>query len=312
MPTELIGVIGGTGLGDALAQRLTGAERREVDTPFGRPSGPVLLGTLGKRRVAFLNRHGDGHKLSPSEVPFAANIFALKKLGVHTVIASGAVGSLQAKVAPGDLVLVDQFIDKTFKRANTFFTGYGAVHCEMAEPCCARLRDALARAAGPLKIRTHAAGTYVCMEGPQFSTRAESLMHCAWGADLIGMTALPEAKLAREAQMCYALVALASDYDSWRPHDSHVAQPPSAGESKKSPPRAGVPHISKQTLLQEILANLHRATDNSLALICALLAGEEPLVDESCPCRKSLELAVWTSADHISPAEKERLAILFE
>jgi len=291
MAGELIGVIGGTGLGDALADRLTGAERREVDTPFGKTSGPILLGTLGTRRIAFLNRHGDGHKLSPSEVPSAANIFALKKLGVHAVIASGAVGSLQAEIAPGDLVLADQFIDKTFKRANTFFTGYGAVHCEMSEPCCGRLRDALARAAGPLEIRTHPSGTYVCMEGPQFSTRAESLMHRAWGGDVIGMTALPEAKLAREAQMCYALVALASDYDVWREHDKSKA---------------------RRTLLQEILANLHRATDNSLALICALLAGDEQLVDESCPCRKSLELAVWTAPDHISPAEKQRLAVLFE
>jgi len=291
MPTELIGIIGGTGLGDALAEQLTGAEHRDIDTPFGKTSGPILLGTLGTRRIAFLNRHGEGHKLSPSEVPSTANIFALKKLGVHAVIASGAVGSLQAKIAPGDLVLVDQFIDKTFKRANTFFTGYGAVHCEMSEPCCGRLREALARAAGSVEIRTHPAGTYVCMEGPQFSTRAESLMHRTWGGDLIGMTALPEAKLAREAQMCYALVALASDYDVWREHDKSKA---------------------RQTLLEEILSNLHRATDNCLALICALLAGDERLVDESCPCRKSLELAVWTAPDHISPAEKQRLAVLFE
>src|SRR5512143_4222015 len=134
MAKELVGVIGGTGLGDALAAQLTGVEMRQVETPFGKPSGPIMLGTLGRRQVAFLNRHGEGHKLSPSEVPFAANIFALKKLGVHAVIASGAVGSLQANIAPGDLVVVDQFIDKTFKRANTFFTGFGAVHCEMAQP----------------------------------------------------------------------------------------------------------------------------------------------------------------------------------
>ena len=291
MTSEPIGIIGGTGLGDALADQLTGAEHREVDTPFGRPSGPILLGTLGKRRIAFLSRHGEGHKLSPSEVPSAANIFALKKLGVHAVIASGAVGSLQAKITPGDLVLVDQFIDKTFKRTNTFFTGYGAVHCEMSEPCCGRLREAMTRAAAPLKIRTHPAGTYVCMEGPQFSTRAESLMHRAWGADLIGMTALPEAKLAREAQMCYALVALVSDYDVWREHDKSKA---------------------RQTLLEEIISNLHRATDNCLALIQALLAGDEQLVNEDCPCRKSLALAVWTAPTRITPAERERLAVLFE
>jgi 5'-methylthioadenosine phosphorylase len=291
MAGELVGVIGGTGLGDALAAQLTGVEMRQVDTPFGKPSGAIMLGTLGKRRVAFLNRHGEGHKLSPSEVPFAANIFALKKLGVHAVIASGAVGSLQAKIVPGDLVIVDQFIDKTFKRMNTFFTDFGAVHCEMAEPVCGRLRETLAHAGIPLDVTTHLNGAYVCMEGPQFSTRAESLMHRKWGGDLIGMTAMPEAKLAREAQMCYTLVALASDYDAWREHDKSR---------------------DRQTLLEEILSNLHKATDNCLALIRALLAGDAPLADESCPCRKSLELAVWTAPAQIRPAEKERLAVLFE
>ena len=291
MASELVGIIGGTGLGDALAAQLTDVQMRQVDTPFGAPSGPIMLGRLGKRQIAFLNRHGEGHKLSPSEVPYAANIFAFKKLGVHAVIASGAVGSLQTKIAPGDLVVVDQFIDKTFKRANTFFTGFGAVHCEMAEPVCGRLRETLVHAGIPLDVTTHLNGTYVCMEGPQFSTRAESLMHRRWGGDLIGMTAMPEAKLAREAQMCYALVALASDYDAWREHDA----------SK-----------SRQTLLQEILSNMHKATDNCLALIQAVLSGSTPLVDETCGCRKSLELAVWTAPTHISAADKARLAPLFE
>jgi len=291
MARELIGVIGGTGLGEVLAGQLSAVELREVETPFGKPSGPILLGTLGTRRIAFLNRHGEGHKLSPSEVPYAANLFALKQLGVHAVIASGAVGSLRDKIAPGHLVLVNQFIDKTFKRANTFFSGFGAVHCEMADPVCGRLWEALVHVATGLDVMTHLDGTYVCMEGPQFSTRAESLMHQSWGGDLIGMTALPEAKLAREAQMCYALVALASDYDCWRPHD----------KSK-----------GKQTLLKEILSNLKMATDNSLTLIQALLASDEKLVDEDCPCRKSLELAVWTSPNRIDPDDTERLAVLFE
>jgi 5'-methylthioadenosine phosphorylase len=161
----------------------------------------------------------------------------------------------------------------------------------MARPVCRRLRETLMHAAAPLDITTHLNGTYVCMEGPQFSTQAESRLHRAWGADLIGMTALPEAKLAREAQMCYALVALVSDYDSWRPHD---------------------PSKAKQTLLQEILANLKTATDNSLRLIQALLASDEKLVDEDCPCRKSLELAVWTNPNWLDPDEKERLMPLFE
>ncbi len=291
MAKELVGIIGGTGLGDVLAGQLSAVEFRKVETPFGNPSGPILLGTLGTRRIAFLNRHGEGHKLSPSEVPYAANIFALKQLGVHAVIASGAVGSLRDKIAPGHLVLVNQFIDKTFKRTNTFFGGFGAVHCEMAEPICGRLRAALVHVATPLDVVTHLDGTYVCMEGPQFSTRAESRMHQSWGGDLIGMTALPEAKLAREAQMCYALIALASDYDCWRPHD------PSKG---------------KQTLLQEIISNLKTATDNSLALIQALLASSETLVNEECSCRKSLELAIWTNPNWIDPDDRGRLAPLFE
>ncbi|MHC4736920.1 MAG: MTAP family purine nucleoside phosphorylase [Planctomycetota bacterium] len=212
MAEELIGIIGGTGLGDALVEHLEDGEFHDIDTPFG------FVGKLGKRRIAFLNRHGKGHKLSPSEVPYAANIFALKKLGVHTLISSGAVGSLREEIAPGNLVIVDQFIDKTFKRQSTFFGGYGAVHCEMAEPVCGRLRKMLADTAKDIEAKTHPEGTYVCMEGPQFSTQAESLMHRGWGGDLIGMTAMPEAKLAREAQICYALIALASDYDCWRPH----------------------------------------------------------------------------------------------
>lgn len=291
MADELVGIIGGTGLGDALAGQLSKVEFREMETPFGSPSGPVLLGELGNRRVAFISRHGEGHTLPPAEVPYAANIFALKSLGVHAVIASGAVGSLREKIAPGHLVLVDQFIDKTFCRRNTFFGGFGAVHCEMTDPVCTRLKEALVHAATPLDLTTHLNGTYVCMEGPQFSTRAESLMHQVWGGDLIGMTAMPEAKLAREAQMCYVLVALASDYDSWRPHN----------KSK-----------GKLTLLEEIIANLKTATDNCLTLIQAMLAGDGAMVDEGCPCRKSLELAVWTKPSYIDPDEKERLAVLFE
>jgi len=290
MAEGLVGIIGGTGLGDALAERLTGMEVRYEKTPFGSPSGPIVTGTLGQRQIAFINRHGPGHRYAPSGVPFAANIYALKALGVRCVIASGAVGSLREEIAPGDVVVVDQFIDKTFKRPNTFFADYGAVHCEMAEPTCSRLREALLHTAEPMDITVHAKGTYVCMEGPQFSTRAESLMHRIWGGDLIGMTAMPEAKLAREAQMCYALVALASDYDCWRPHEAK----------------------GKQTLLQEIISNLNKATANCLALIDAVLAGDEPLVSEACPCRKSLEMAVWTAPETIDSDRKEKLAVLFE
>ncbi len=291
MAEELIGIIGGTGLGEVLAEYISEAEFCNINTPFGRPSTAIMVGGIGQKRVAFLNRHGKGHKFSPSEVPFAANIFALKKLGVHTVISSGAVGSLREEVAPGNLVIVDQFIDKTFKRTNSFFGGFGAVHCEMAQPVCGRVREILIETAKGIDIKTHPKGTYVCMEGPQFSTRAESLMHQSWGADLIGMTAMPEAKLAREAQICYVLVALASDYDCWKPHEGDK---------------------DKQTLLKEILGNLQKATYNCLKLIEAVLAGEHKLVSESCHCRKSLDLAVWTDQSRIDQKVKEELKVLFE
>jgi len=291
MAKELIGVIGGTGLGDALSKHIVDAEFCDIETPFGRPSTAVLVGKLGANRIAFLNRHGKGHKLSPSEVPFAANIFAMKKLGVHALISSGAVGSLCEEIGPGDLVLVDQFIDKTFKRQSSFFSSFGAVHCEMSEPVCGRLQTKLLEAAKTIDIKTHSGGTYVCMEGPQFSTRAESLMHREWGGDLIGMTAMPEAKLAREGQMCYALIALPSDYDCWRPHK----------EAK-----------DKQTILKEIVANLQMATSNCLKLIKAVLESDSELVCEKCHCRKSLDLAVWTEASQISPEDKKKLEVLFE
>ena len=291
MAEGLIGIIGGTGLGDALAERIVDAELHDVDTPFGKPSTAVLVGRFGKRNIAFLNRHGKGHKFSPSEVPFAANIFALKKLGVRTLISSGAVGSLQEQISPGDLVIVDQFIDKTFRRTSSFFGGFGAVHCELAEPTCGRLREILVDTAKGIDVTTHPKGTYVCMEGPQFSTRAESIMHKAWGGDLIGMTAMPEAKLAREAQICYALVALASDYDCWKPHESVK---------------------NKQTLLKEILGNLQMATNNCLELIKAVLSSEHKLIGKDCHCRKSLDLAVWTDPARIEQADKEKLKVLFE
>jgi len=288
---ELVGIIAGSGLGDALAEQMTDAERHNVDTPFGKPSIAILVGKFGKKRIAFLSRHGEGHSLSPSEVPFAANIFALKQLGVHAIISSGAVGSLAEQIAPGDLVIVDQFIDKTFKRQSSFFARLGAVHCEMADPTCGRVREMLIDAARGIDATTHPSGTYVCMEGPQFSTRAESLMHKAWGGDLIGMTAMPEAKLAREAQICYALIALASDYDCWRPHESGK---------------------DKQTLLKEIIGNLTRATNNCLELIKAVLSSEHELVGEDCHCRKSLDLAVWTEQSRVERGDKKKLKVLFE
>jgi len=290
MPEKIIGIIGGTGLGDAIIKQIKDVKRKKISTPFGKPSSDIVVGKFGQRTIAFINRHGDGHRLSPAKIPFAANIFALKKLGVHILISSGAVGSLRETIKPGQLVLADQFIDKTYRKQKSFFEDFGAVHCEMTNPVCDRLRGEIVKAAGKLDITVHSKGTYICMEGPQFSTRAESQLHRLWGGDCIGMTAMPEAKLAREAQMCYALIALVSDYDCWRPHNEK----------------------NRQTLLREIVANLQRATENCLSLIKSVLNSRNELADENCSCRKSLQLAVWTSEKKISRVRRKVLSPLFE
>jgi 5'-methylthioadenosine phosphorylase len=220
MSTLKIGIIGGSGLGKALGEQF-GGESVKVDTPFGAPSDAIMQGEWEGVPVCFLSRHGPGHLLNPGQVPYRANIFALKKLGCTHIIASGACGSLRDDFNPTDLVLADQVIDKTFRRAGTFFDA-AAVHMEFAEPFCPVLRSVLLDAAKAMgesaerKITVHDRGCYVCMEGPAFSTRAESLMHRLWGGDLIGMTAMPEAKLAREAEISYALVAMVTDYDCWK------------------------------------------------------------------------------------------------
>ena len=291
MSHELVGVIGGSGLGEAMVSHITDARVEHVDTPFGKTSGGIIVGKLGKREVAFLNRHGDGHTLNPSMVPYAANIFALKKLGVTTLISSAAVGSLQEEKIPTDLAVVDQFIDKTFRRQNSFFDNLGAVHCEFSHPCCERLRQAIISVRKKVNAKVHTEATYVCMEGPGFSTRAESLMHRQWGADLIGMTAMPEAKLAREAQICYALVALVSDYDCWREHDVS---------------------IGKLELLQEIIGNLTAATSNAIELIKKVLEHDGELCSDDCDCRKSLELAVWTKPEAMDEDKRKELDVLFK
>jgi len=286
---QMTGLIGGSGLGDALQEHIENVKQVEVDTPFGKPSGKILIGTLAGSQIAFINRHGEGHKFSPSTVPYAANIFALKKLGVTSVLSSAAVGSLKQDIKPKDIVIVDQVIDKTFKRQSSFFDNIGAAHCELAHPYCGRLRNTLLSEAGKIKTKVHSEATYVCMEGPQFSTRAESLMHIKWGGQLIGMTAMPEAKLAREAQMCFALVALISDYDCWQEHN----------EKKDA-----------QTLLAEIIGNLNEATANTIELIKAVLKSGRMLCDDDCPCRKSLDLAIWTGPEQIEPKYKEIIKVL--
>ena len=312
MQKEIIGIIGGTGMEGALADRMTDIKYYTVSTPYGRPSDRIMVGKSGSRRVAFINRHGPGHKFGPSDIPYAANIYAMKKLGVHTIIATAAVGSLRQAIRPGDLVLVSQFIDRTSKRQNSFFAGIAAVHCEMAEPVCRRLSSVIVAAGGNLRI--HDRATYVCIEGPAFSTRAESLMHRKWGADLVGMTAMPEAKLAREAQICYTLVAMVSDYDCWR--SQCRADPPKGplrgrSEASEVSPSAE-PTADKHALLREIIGNMKRASENCLTLIDSALKSKNGLVCEECGCRKSLELAVLTDKKMITAAERRKTAILFE
>jgi 5'-methylthioadenosine phosphorylase len=215
----VIGVIGGSGIYEI--DGLTDTQWISVETPFGAPSDQVLVGKLDGRKIVFLPRHGRGHKLSPSDLNYRANIFAMKAAGVTEILSLSACGSFREDLAPGTFVIVDQFIDRTFARVKSFF-GEGLVaHVSMAHPVCGRLGDRLAAAAKSLGISHKRGGTYLVMEGPQFSTLAESNLYRSWGCDVIGMTNMPEAKLAREAEMCYATVAMVTDYDCWHPgHDA--------------------------------------------------------------------------------------------
>ena len=217
--TVSIGIIGGSGLYDMAA--LTDREERRVSTPFGDPSGPYVIGTLGGKRVAFLARHGVGHRQMPTELNYRANIFGMKLLGVEFILSASAVGSLQERYVPQHLVIPDQFFDRTKGRVSTFF-GHGlVVHVAFAHPVCGRLARIAYDACSKVGATVHNGGTYVCIEGPQFSTLAESRLYRSWGMDIIGMTNLQEAKLAREAEICYATIALVTDYDCWHPeHDS--------------------------------------------------------------------------------------------
>lgn len=289
MQKAQVGIIGGTGLGDALRDEVGGTQI-EIDTPFGPPSEMPTLATWEGVEVAFLARHGEGHRYNPSSVPYRANVWALKQLGVSAIIASGATGSLREEIEPGHLVLCDQVIDKTQRRMSTFFDEGLVAHVEFADPFCPSLHRLLTEAGEGLDTMVHHAGTYVCMEGPQFSTRAESNMHRQLGGDLIGMTCLPEAKLAREAELCYALVAFPTDYDCWRPPD--ISRPPDA-------------------LLKEILANLKQATANAVQLIRASLASWSK-TRASCRCGTALDLAIWSDAGEMNQTAERRLGLLID
>ncbi|MGC9454793.1 MAG: S-methyl-5'-thioadenosine phosphorylase [Phycisphaerae bacterium] len=290
MAKAKLGVIGGSGLGDALCAD-DGGDRTKVDTPFGEPSDEIIQTGWGDVEIAILNRHGPGHRTGPSHVNYRANVYALKALGCTHVIASGAVGSLREEIAPKHLVIPDQVIDKTCRREPTFFGGDLAVHVELSSPFCPVLRRHLLNCAEAVDTEVHDGGTYVCMEGPAFSTRAESEMHRSWGGDLIGMTCMPEAKLAREAELAYALVCLPSDYDCWRP---------TPGE------------LDKHELLKEIIGNLTAATQNAITLIKAAAERFSEIADEPSPAHSAMEMAIWTDRGHITEQTKQRYGILVE
>jgi 5'-methylthioadenosine phosphorylase len=273
----MIGVIGGSGLYEI--DGLEGAAWQEIDTPWGTPSDAILTGTLGGIPMAFLPRHGRGHVHAPSTVPYRANIDALKRLGVTDVISVSACGSFREDRAPGDFVLVDQFIDRTIAREKSFF-GSGCVgHVSVAHPTCPRLSEACATAARAAGITVHDGGTYLAMEGPQFSTLAESRMYReVWGCDVIGMTGMPEAKLAREAELCYACVAMITDYDSWHPQHGEVD-------------------------ISDIIATLTANADKGRALVRGLpaLLGADRA---PCPhgCDRALDFALLTAPEKRDPA----------
>ncbi len=285
-----IGVIGGSGVGKAFAEQSEG-ETVHVETPFGEPSGPVLITKCDGVDIAFISRHGPGHLLNPTCVPYRANIYALKKLGVTHILATGATGSLREEIAPGHLVICDQVIDKTHRRENTFFDSGCVAHVEFADPFCGQLRELLVGLAEQVETQVHHRGTYVAMEGPAFSTKAESVMHRAWGGDLIGMTAMPEAKLAREAEISYALIALPTDYDCWRPHE---------------------PGMDQMALLEEIIGNLNKATANAIALLRLAVPALHARIEERWPSHDALKLGIWSDKSKVAPEAVRRLGVIVE
>jgi 5'-methylthioadenosine phosphorylase len=276
-----IGIIGGSGLYDMA--EVTDRGEVTLTTPFGDPSGPYVLGTLRGKRVAFLARHGAGHRLSPSELNFRANIFGMKMLGVDYILSASAVGSLKEEYEPLDIVIPDQFIDRTRGRASTFF-GRGLVaHVGFAHPFCKTLSSIALDSGKRAGATIHWRGTYVCMEGPQFSTLAESRLYRSWGADIIGMTNLQEAKLAREAEICYTTIALVTDYDCWHPsHDS--------------------------VTVDMIIANLTQNAKTAQQIIAG--AVDSLPYDRSCECASALKYALITSPDAIPAKTREELAPL--
>jgi 5'-methylthioadenosine phosphorylase len=282
MSSLAIGIIGGSGLYDMA--ELTDRDEVALETPFGDPSGPYVTGTLRGRRVAFLARHGSGHRLTPSELNFRANIYGFKALGVERILSASAVGSLREHIAPLHLVVPDQFIDRTRGRVSTYFGDGVAGHVAFGDPVCATLADLLYRRAVDVGATVHKGGTYVCMEGPAFSTKAESNLYRAWGADIIGMTNLQEAKLAREAEICYSTLALVTDFDCWHPDHDHVTV------------EMVIDHLTRNaTTAQQVIAGVVEDIDAA---------------PRTCACATALSTAIITRRETVPAETRRRLDVI--
>lgn len=282
MGEQMIGIIGGSGLYNI--EGIREVKTVSLDTPFGKPSDSFTVGTLEGRKVAFLPRHGKGHTILPSELNFRANIYGMKKLGVEHIIAVSAVGSMKEEIRPLDIVIPDQFFDRTRGRISTFF-GDGIVgHVSFADPVCGTLADTLYNAAKSTGVQAHKGGTYLCMEGPLFSTRAESQVYRQWGVSVIGMTNLQEAKLAREAEICYSTLAMATDYDCW--------------------------HVSEEVVtLEMIIGNLNKNAETAKRILKTAI----PKIEQkrTCACATAVQNAIVTHKDLIPESTKKKLDIIF-
>jgi len=279
-----IGIIGGSGL--YAMPGLTNVREERVTTPFGEPSDSFILGELEGRNVAFLARHGRGHRILPSELNFRANIFAMKMLGVERILSVSAVGSLKEEHEPTDFVIPDQFIDRTYARVSTFFGDGIVAHVAFGNPVCGSLAAVLEQACDTVGVVGKNGGTYVCMEGPQFSTRAESNLYRSWGADVIGMTNLQEAKLAREAEICYATIAMVTDYDCWREGHDDVT-------------------------VDQVVAVLHQNADNASKVVRAAVAAVHAQ-EKACACGDALKYAILTDRKAIPAETRQKLSILLD
>jgi len=283
MGDQVVGVIGGSGLYEM--EDLEDVREVKLSTPFGEPSDAYITGTLGDTEMVFLPRHGRGHRISPTEINFRANIWGMKQLGVSQILSVSAVGSMREEIEPGHFVVIDQFFDRTRHRPDTFFEKGVVAHVMFADPVCSHLRPVLVDAGREVGLTIHDGGTYINMEGPQFSTRAESKIYRSWGVDVIGMTNLQEARLAREAEICYATIAMSTDYDCW--HEAH-----------------------DDVTVEAILEVMHRNVDNAKAVVRAAvphLSGER-----SCGCQSALQFAIMTARDQIGAEARDRLGLFID